>query len=331
MTILITGGLGYIGSHICVELIKGGYDVIIVDNLINSRREVIEGIYAITGKKPKFYEFDIRQEMYLKDVFTTNTVDAVIHLASYKSVEESVKEPLKYYENNVGGMITLCKVMKEHNVKNIVFSSSATVYGDIPFPIDESQPKGDVKSPYGRNKSICEDILQDLYSSDAEWSVAILRYFNPIGAHGSALIGENSIETPRNIIPCITNVLKGNKPYFEIYGNDYPTHDGTAIRDYIHIEDLSLAHVAALERLRECNGVNIYNLGTGKGFSVKEILTVFERVCNVKIPSKIMPRRDGDVAKCICIPDKAKNELGWVAKKGLEDMCMDAWKWDLTL
>ncbi len=327
MAILVTGGAGYIGSHTCVELLDAGYEVVIVDNLSNSKPEVIKRIRAITGKDFRFYPVDILDKPALSAVFMDNRIDAVIHFAGLKAVGESVEVPLRYYQNNVTGTLVLCEVMQEYGVKKIVFSSSATVYGTPEtVPIKEDAPLAPV-NPYGRTKLMIEQILQDLYVADQNWSVALLRYFNPIGAHESGRIGEDPHGIPNNLMPYITQVAVGKLPMLRVFGNDYPTRDGTGVRDYIHVVDLSLGHLRALEKLQQDPGVHIYNLGTGKGYSVMDVIAAFEKASGKQIPYEIAPRRAGDVASCYADPAKAKQELGWEAQRDLLMMCIDSWRW----
>lgn len=327
MAILVTGGAGYIGSHTVVELLEAGCDVVVVDNLSNSKPEVIKRIRAITGKDFRFYPVDILDKPALSAVFMDNRIEAVIHFAGLKAVGESVEVPLRYYHNNVAGTLVLCQVMEEYGVKRIVFSSSATVYGTPEkVPIKEDAPLAPV-NPYGRTKLMIEQILQDLHESDPQWSVALLRYFNPIGAHASGSIGEDPSGIPNNLMPYITQVAVGKLPMLRVFGSDYPTHDGTGVRDYIHVVDLALGHLCALEKLRQSPGVHIYNLGTGKGYSVLDVISAFEQASGKKIPYEIGPRRAGDVAECYADPTKAKQELGWEAKRDLLTMCVDSWRW----
>lgn len=328
MTILVTGGAGYIGSHTCVELLNAGYDVIVVDNLCNSSRGALERVEKITGRKLKFYEADIRDRNALEEIFGSEKIDSVIHFAGLKAVGESVYKPLEYYHNNVTGTLVLCEVMRRHDVKNIVFSSSATVYG-IPksVPIREDFPLA-AMSPYGRTKRDLEEILRDLYVSDHQWNVVILRYFNPIGAHESGLIGENPKGIPNNLLPYITQVAAGKLVCLGVFGNDYDTPDGTCIRDYIHVVDLALGHVKAIEIMEESrSGVRIYNLGTGIGYSVLDVINAFEEANDTKINYVFKDRRLGDVPQCYADPEKAKKELGWSAQRDLKEMCRDSWNW----
>lgn len=334
MRVLVTGGAGYIGSHTCVELIPAGYDVVIVDNLSNSNREAVRRVEQLTGKKIPFYENDIRDKEALRKIFAKEDIDAVIHFAGLKAVGESCEKPLEYYDNNIGGTVALCEVMREYGVKNIVFSSSATVYGNPEsVPIREDFPL-DATNPYGRTKLFLEKILTDLFISDNEWNVVLLRYFNPIGAHKSGIIGEDPKGIPNNLMPYITQVAVGRLKELGVFGNDYDTHDGTGVRDYIHVVDLARGHVKALDKIREVikekptsKEVLIYNLGTGKGVSVLDMVKAFEDVNDIKIPYVIKPRRSGDVASCYADPSKANRELGWKAEYDILDMCRDSFRW----
>jgi UDP-glucose 4-epimerase len=327
MAILITGGAGYIGSHTCVELLNAGYEIVVLDNFINSKPEAIKRISKITGCSFKFYFIDLLDKKSLETVFLENDIEAVIHFAGLKAVGESVYLPLHYYHNNITSTLVLCEMMKKYNVKKLVFSSSATVYG-VPerFPISEDSPLG-TQNPYGRTKLMIEEILQDLYVSDHNWSISILRYFNPIGAHESGQIGEDPNGIPNNLMPYIAQVAIGKLKELYIFGNHYPTKDGTGVRDYIHVVDLALGHLRALEKITHSTGVEIYNLGTGKGYSVFEMISVFEKASGKKIPYKIVDSRPGDVAVCYADPVKAEKNLGWIAKKGIDQMCQDAWNW----
>lgn len=325
MSILVTGGTGYIGSHTVVELLNENKEVIIIDNLCNSSKDVLEKIEKITGKKCKFYEADIRDEKALEKIFNENKIESVIHFAGLKGVGESVEIPLEYYDNNVYGTIKLLEAMKKFGCKKIVFSSSATVYGDPGIPkYVEEMGRGKASSPYGATKAVIEEMLENLYASDKEWTISILRYFNPIGAHESGLIGENPNGIPNNLMPYIQKVAAGELKELSVFGNDYDTKDGTGVRDYIHVVDLAIGHVKALEKLTK-PGVYIHNLGTGCGYSVLDIVNTFERVNNVKVNYKIAPRRPGDLAMYYADPTKAKKELGWEAKRGIEEMCRDSW------
>ena len=329
MSILVTGGAGFIGSHTCVELLNAGYEVVVVDNLYNASEKELERVEQITGKKVTFYEADILDRDALNAIFDKEQVESVIHFAGYKAVGESVRKPIEYYYNNITGTLILCDVMRKHNVKNIVFSSSATVYGDPAFiPITEECPKGKITNPYGQTKGMLEQVLTDIYVSDPEWKVVLLRYFNPIGAHKSGLIGEDPKGIPNNLVPYVAQVAIGKLKCLGVFGNDYDTPDGTGVRDYIHVVDLAKGHVAAIKKVEETEpGVLIYNLGTGKGYSVLDVVHAFEKACGKEIPYEIKPRRAGDIATCYADPTKAKNELGWVAQYGIEEMCEDSWRW----
>lgn len=328
MAILVTGGAGYIGSHTCVELLNAGYDVVVVDNLYNSSEKALERVEQITGKKVTFYEVDLLDQPALKGVFDKEDIESVIHFAGLKAVGESVHKPLEYYHNNITGTLILCDEMRNHGVKNIVFSSSATVYGDpAEIPITEQCPKGEITNPYGRTKGMLEQILTDLHTADPDWNVVLLRYFNPIGAHESGLIGEDPKGIPNNLVPYIAQVAVGKLEYLNVFGDDYDTPDGTGVRDYIHVVDLAKGHVKAVKKLGDKEGVSIYNLGTGVGYSVLDVLHAYEKACGKTLKYEIKPRRDGDVAVCYSDSAKAKRELGWVAEKGIEDMCNDSWKW----
>ena len=328
MKILVTGGAGYIGSHTCVELLNEGHEVIILDNLYNSSRKAVDRIEEITGKQVTFYEADIRDRAGIQAVFDQEQIDAVIHFAGLKAVGESVAKPIEYYENNIGGTLTLCDVMRSHGVKNIIFSSSATVYGDpAEIPITESCPKGVCTNPYGWTKSMLEQILTDIHTSDNEWNVVLLRYFNPIGAHKSGMIGEDPKGIPNNLLPYVAQVAIGKLPQIGVFGNDYDTPDGTGVRDYIHVVDLARGHVKALAKLTAGSGVNVYNLGTGNGYSVLDVIHAFEKACGHELPYEIKPRRPGDIATCYAKCDKAREELGWEAEFGIEEMCADSWRW----
>ena len=327
MHVLVTGGAGFIGSHTCVELLARGYDVVVLDNLSNSSQVSIDRIKNITGKSLDFFADDIRNEAVLGNIFEKYKIDAVIHFAGLKAVGESVQKPLEYYDNNIGGTINLCKMMDKYGVKRIVFSSSATVYGEPEsVPIKEDFPLS-VTNPYGRSKLIIEEIMRDLYYSDDSWKIALLRYFNPIGAHESGLIGEDPKGEPNNIMPHITQVAIGKKESLKIYGNDYKTRDGTGVRDYIHVTDLARGHVKAIEALSDSDKIITVNLGTGKGYSVLELVNAFESATGIKIPYQFAERRPGDVAECYADASLAKEVLGWKAEKDLEDMCRDAWNW----
>jgi len=327
MAILVTGGTGYIGSHTVVELLDSGYEVVIVDNFYNSKPEVLNRIQDITGKDFKFYEVDIRDQQALDKVFSENQIEAVIHFAGLKAVGESVEIPITYYHNNITGTLMLCEVMQKHGVKKIVFSSSATVYGmDNKPPYTEDMPTS-ATNPYGRTKLMIEEILKDIYVSDNSWGISILRYFNPIGAHASGKIGEDPNGIPNNLLPYITQVACGKREKLYVFGDDYDTNDGTGVRDYIHVVDLAQAHIKALEKILSNTGVEIYNLGTGVGYSVLDVINTFARVNQVEVPYVITDRRPGDVATSFADPSKAFKELGWKAAKNLEDMCRDSWNW----
>lgn len=327
MAILITGGAGYIGSHTCVELLNAGYDIVILDNFSNSKKVSLQKIKDITGRDFRFYEIDLLKLEAIEEVFIENKIDAVIHFAGLKAVGESVKIPLHYYLNNITGTINLCETMKKYGVKNLVFSSSATVYGTPKqVPISETFPLS-ATNPYGRTKLMIEEILRDLYISDPEWSIALLRYFNPIGAHSSGAIGEDPNGIPNNLMPYITQVAIGKLDELQVFGNDYNTVDGTGVRDYIHVVDLAKGHLAAIKKIMGINGVEAYNLGTGKGYSVLEMVSAFEKISGNKISYKIVDRRPGDVAICFADVTKANKELGWRAEKGIEEMCQDSWRW----
>lgn len=329
MRILVTGGAGYIGSHTCIELLEQGHEVIVVDNLCNSSRVSLDRVETITGKKVTFYEADLLDRKALEEIFEHESIDAVIHFAGLKAVGESVAKPLEYYHNNITGTLILCDVMREHKVKNIIFSSSATVYGDPAFvPITEECPKGEITNPYGQTKGMLEQILTDLHTADPEWNVIILRYFNPVGAHKSGLIGEDPAGIPNNLTPYITQVAVGKLKEVGVFGIDYDTPDGTGVRDYIHVVDLALGHVKALEKMASSEPlVRIYNLGTGQGFSVLQMIEAFSKACGKTIPYSIKPRRPGDIAECYADAALAKKELGWEAERGIDEMCEDSWRW----
>lgn len=330
MAILVTGGTGYIGSHTCIELLDSGYDVVVVDNLSNSKPEVLNRIEEITGKRAKFYELDILDREGLDSVFSENDIEAVIHFAGFKAVGESVEYPLKYYHNNITGTLMLCEVMQKHDVKRIVFSSSATVYGmDNVSPLTEDLPLS-ATNPYGRTKLMIEQILRDVYVSDSSWSISLLRYFNPIGAHESGRIGEDPNGIPNNLMPYITQVAVGKRDKLSVFGDDYDTHDGTGVRDYIHVVDLARGHLRALEKVLKTTGVDVYNLGTGVGYSVLDVVKTFEKATGQEIPYVVTDRRPGDIATCYADPTKALEELGWKAEKSLEDMCRDSWRWQVN-
>jgi UDP-glucose 4-epimerase len=328
MKILVTGGAGFIGSHTCVELLNAGYDVVIADNLYNAKALVVDRIETITGKRPAFYQIDVQDRDALEDLFNKEKIDAVIHFAGYKAVGESTHKPIEYYRNNLGTTLTLCDVMRAHGCKKIVFSSSATVYGDPAFvPITEECPMGETTNPYGATKSMQERILTDIWKADNEWRVMLLRYFNPIGAHKSGLIGEDPKGIPNNLLPYVSQVALGKLEKVHVFGSDYDTPDGTGVRDYIHVVDLAKGHVSAIRGMEKLEGVNIFNLGTGIGYSVLDIIHAFEKACGKEIPYVIDGRRPGDIATCYSDPSKAAKVLGWKAEKDLNDMCMDAWHW----
>lgn len=328
MAILVTGGAGYIGSHTVVELQNAGYDVVVLDNLSNASEKALDRVSKITGKPVKFYKADILDRDALNDIFDKETIESCIHFAGLKAVGESVVKPWEYYENNIAGTLTLVDVMRKNNVKNIIFSSSATVYGDpAQIPITEECPKGQCTNPYGWTKSMLEQVLTDIQKADPEWNVMLLRYFNPIGAHKSGTIGENPNGIPNNLMPYITQVAVGKLKELGVFGNDYDTPDGTGVRDYIHVVDLARGHVKAIEKFKENKGVLIYNLGTGNGYSVLQVIEAFGKACGKKIPYEIKPRRAGDIATCYCDPSKAKRELGWEAEYGIDEMCADSWRW----
>lgn len=328
MAILVTGGAGYIGSHTCVEMLNAGYEIVIVDNFYNSCPESLNRIKELTGKDFKFYECDIRDREGLDKIFAENKIDAVIHFAGLKAVGESCAKPLEYYENNVGGTITLCEAMRDAGCKKIVFSSSATVYGENNIsPLKETMQIGGTTNPYGTTKYMIELILRDLWASDNEWSIALLRYFNPIGAHKSGRIGENPNGIPNNLMPYITQVAVGKLACLSVFGDDYDTHDGTGVRDYIHVVDLALGHVKAVGKVLADKGVDAYNLGTGIGYSVLDIVHAFEKACGKPLNYKIVDRRPGDLATCYSDPSKALEVLGWKAERGLDEMCEDSWRW----
>lgn len=326
--VLLTGGAGYIGSHTAVELLEKDFEIVIYDNLVNSSKIALDRIRKITGKDFKFYEADILDTDFLKKVLTEEKFDVVIHFAALKAVGESVKKPLEYYHNNLTGTLSLLKAMVDTNVKKIIFSSSATVYGDPETtPITEDFPKGACTNPYGWSKSFMEQIMTDLNTADPDFKVVLLRYFNPIGAHKSGLIGEDPKGIPNNLLPYISQVAVGKLDYLHVYGDDYDTHDGTGIRDYIHVVDLAKGHVLAVEKIDELKGVEIINLATGNGYSVLDVLHAFEKACGKKIPYKIEERRAGDIDKCFADPSYAKKVIGWQAQNGIDEMCQDAWRW----
>lgn len=327
MKVLVTGGAGYIGSHTCVQLLENGYEVVVVDNLCNANKESLNRVKTITGKSLSFCEEDILDENALRAIFSEQAIDAVIHFAGLKAVGESVEMPLEYYQNNLTGTLVLLKVMRDFNVKNFVFSSSATVYGDPhTVPIKEDFPLS-ATNPYGRSKLIIEEISQDLHLADPSWNIALLRYFNPVGAHQSGLIGEDPNGIPNNLVPYISQVAIGKREYLSVFGGDYDTVDGTGVRDYIHVVDLARGHIKALEKLTEKPGLVIYNLGTGQGYSVLEMLRAMEKASSRQIPYQIVARRAGDIATCFADPSFAEQELGWKAERGLEEMAEDTWRW----
>lgn len=329
MVILVTGGAGFIGSHTCVELLNAGYEIVVVDNYYNANPKSLERVKELTGKDFKSYECDIRDSEGMDKIFKENKIDAVIHFAGLKAVGESCQKPIEYYDNNIGGTLKLCDVMRNNGCKNIVFSSSATVYGmKNVSPLKETMKTGGTTNPYGTTKYMIEIILEDIYKSDNEWNVTLLRYFNPIGAHESGRIGENPSGIPNNLMPYITQVAIGKRPFLSVYGNDYDTPDGTCIRDYIHVVDLADGHVKAVNNILDGKkGVQIFNLGTGKGYSVLDIVKAFSKTYGKELPYKIAPRRPGDLAVCFSDPSKAKEVLGWEAKRGIDDMCRDSWNW----
>lgn len=329
MAILVTGGAGFIGSHTCVELLNAGYEIVVVDNYYNANPKSLERVKELTGKDFKSYECDIRDSEGMDKIFKENKIDAVIHFAGLKAVGESCQKPIEYYDNNIGGTLKLCDVMRNNGCKNIVFSSSATVYGmKNVSPLKETMKTGGTTNPYGTTKYMIEIILEDIYKSDNEWNVTLLRYFNPIGAHESGRIGENPSGIPNNLMPYITQVAIGKRPFLSVYGNDYDTPDGTCIRDYIHVVDLADGHVKAVNNILDGKkGVQIFNLGTGNGYSVLDIVKAFSKAYGKELPYKIAPRRPGDLAVCFSDPSKAKEVLGWEAKRGIDDMCRDSWNW----
>ena len=327
MKVLVTGGAGYIGSHTVVELLKRGCEVVVIDNLVNSSRESLRRVEKITGKKVAFYRADVRDRRALKRIFSAHAIDWVIHFAGLKAVGESVRLPLSYYDNNLVSTLVLLEAMKEHNVKNIVFSSSATVYGDpAELPLKETTRLNPTTNPYGTTKAMQEQIFKDLCVADPAWKVVLLRYFNPVGAHESGLIGEDPKGIPNNLMPYVAQVASGKLKKIGVFGNDYPTPDGTGVRDYIHVVDLARGHVAAIENVKEA-GVHIYNLGTGNGYSVLDMIKAFSKVCGKNLPYEIKPRRAGDIPTCYASSEKAETELGWKAEYDLEKMCLDQWNW----
>ena len=328
MRILVTGGAGYIGSHTCVELLNQGHEVVVFDNLYNPSEEALKRVEKITGKTLTFYKADMLDRDAMEEIFSKEKIDAVIHFAGLKAVGESVAKPLEYYYNNITGTLILCDVMRKHGVKKIIFSSSATVYGDPAFvPITEECPKGKITNPYGQTKAMLEQILTDFHTADPEWNVILLRYFNPVGAHESGLIGEDPKGIPNNLTPYITQVAVGKLKEVGVFGNDYDTPDGTGVRDYIHVVDLAIGHVKALKKFEDKPDVYIYNLGTGRGYSVLEVIQAFSKAVGRDIPYVIKPRRPGDIATCYADSTKAKNELGWTAERGIDEMCADSWRW----
>ena len=329
MAVLLPGGAGYIGSHTAVELLNAGKEIVIIDNFSNSKAQVLENIKKITGKDFRFYEMDYRDKEKLEKVFSENNIEAVLNFAGYKAVGESVQKPLEYYDNNINGALALLEVMKKHNVKKFIFSSSATVYGDPEIiPITEECKTGGTTNPYGTTKLFIEQILKDTYASDNTWDICILRYFNPVGAHESGLIGEEPQGIPNNLMPYIVRVAAGILPQLSVFGDDYNTPDGTGVRDYIHVVDLAKGHVLALNKLeKENKGLFIYNLGTGTGYSVLDMVRAFEKSTGKDVPYIIAPRRSGDIATCFADPKKAREELGWEATRSLEDMCRDSWNY----
>ena len=328
MAILITGGCGYIGSHTCLEMVKAGYDIVVVDNYYNAKPEALARTRALCGVDFPFYECDIRDKEGMRQVFSAHKIEAVIHFAGLKAVGESVQKPLEYFDNNVGGTVTLCEIMREFDCKCMIFSSSATVYGmNNPSPLNETMPTGGVTNPYGRTKWMIEQILSDLCFSDPAWSAVLLRYFNPIGAHESGRIGEDPNGIPNNLMPYVSQVAVGKLPQLSVFGDDYDTPDGTGVRDYIHVVDLARGHVAAVAYALAQRGVDAINLGTGIGYSVLDLVRTFEEVNGVKVPYRIAPRRAGDIATCYSDPSKAEKLLGWKATHDLADMCRDSWRW----
>jgi UDP-glucose 4-epimerase len=325
--VLVTGGAGYIGSHTCVELLRAGHEVVVVDNLSNSHEEAIRRVTALAGRAPSFQNVDLRDEAALERVFRSSRPEAVIHFAGLKAVGESVSKPLEYYQNNVAATLILCQLMQRYEVRSLVFSSSATVYGDpASVPITEDFPLS-ATNPYGRTKLMIEEVLRDLYVADRRWNIALLRYFNPVGAHPSGRIGESPTGLPNNLLPYIAQVAVGKLPELRVFGGDYPTRDGTGIRDYIHVVDLAAGHLKALQKLAQLPGLVTYNLGTGRGYSVLEALAAFEKAAGKRIPHRIVARRPGDIAACYADPKRAHGDLGWTAERGLDEMCADAWRW----
>jgi len=328
MRVLVTGGAGYIGSHTCLELLKEDYEVVVVDNLCNSKEESLKRVQRLAGKTLEFHKVDLLDKDALDAVFSHNPIDAVIHFAGLKAVGESISMPLRYYHNNITSTLILCQIMQKHNLKNLVFSSSATVYGDPKtVPVTEDFPVGGTTNPYGRSKWMIEDILSDLYQSDSTWNIIRLRYFNPVGAHESGEIGEDPNDIPNNLMPYVAQVAVGKLPQLQIFGDDYPTPDGTGVRDYIHVVDLALGHLKSLDKLIENPGLETYNLGTGRGYSVLEMVSAFEKASHTPVPYQIVNRRSGDSAISYADSSKAKQELDWSADRGIDDMCADAWRW----
>ena len=328
MKILVTGGAGYIGSHTCVELLNAGYDVVVVDNLYNASAKALDRVREITGKDLTFYEADILDAPKMDEIFKKEQVDCVIHFAGLKAVGESVVKPIEYYKNNINGTLVLCEAMRKNGCKNIIFSSSATVYGNPAFiPITEECPKGTPTNPYGWTKWMIEQILTDLHTADPEWNVILLRYFNPIGAHKSGLMGEDPKGIPNNLLPYVAQVAIGKLKCLGVFGDDYDTPDGTGVRDYIHVVDLAAGHVKAINKIKENPGVKIYNLGTGKGYSVLDVVKAFSKACGHDVPYEIKPRRAGDISTCYSDASLAKKELGWEAKYDIDEMCEDSWRW----
>lgn len=328
MAILVAGGAGYIGSHTCVELLERGYDVVVVDNLYNSSEKALDRVQKIAGRNLKFYKGDILNEGDLNPIFEGENIEAVINFAGLKAVGESVSKPLEYYHNNIAGTLVLCDVMRRHGCKNMIFSSSATVYGDpAEIPITENCPKGEITNPYGRTKAMLEQILTDLHTGDPEWNIMLLRYFNPIGAHQQGVIGEDPKGIPNNLVPYIAQVAVGKLDCLGVFGNDYNTPDGTGVRDYIHVVDLAVGHVKAIEKMKTTKGVHIYNLGTGVGYSVLDVVGAYEKASGKAIAYEVKPRRAGDIATCYCDATKAKKELEWTAERGIDEMCADSWRW----
>lgn len=328
MKVLVTGGMGYIGSHTCVELLEQGMEVVIVDNLCNSKTLAMERVAAITGKTPLFYQLDVRDEEKLSAVFQEHAIDCVIHFAGLKAVGESVEKPLLYYDNNLNATMTLCRVMERHDCRRIIFSSSATVYSsDNEMPLTETSKTGNCTNPYGWTKYMGEQILRDIAKADPRWSVVLLRYFNPVGAHESGEIGEDPKGIPNNLMPYISQVAIGRRDHLSVFGNDYPTHDGTGVRDYIHVVDLARGHVAAIDFLMDHTGTEVFNLGTGTGYSVLDMVNAFETANDLKIPYEFTPRRAGDIPTCYADPQKSAQVLNWTAQRTLEDMCRDSFHW----